>query len=83
MKPTSLLIPIVVMLLIVSIIEWMAFRLVKRRWDTEKVVAYVWVALANNISISMGVRYSQFNQFRIVVGTYAEHRWDIHNSFFR
>ena len=36
MKPTSLLIPIVVMLLIVSIIEWMAFRLVKRRWDTKK-----------------------------------------------
>ena len=36
MKPTSLLIPIVVMLLIVSIIEWMAFRLVKRRWDEKK-----------------------------------------------
>ena len=36
MKPTSLLIPIVVMLLIVSIIEWMAFRLVKRRWEEKK-----------------------------------------------
>ena len=36
MKPTSLLIPILVMLLVVSIIEWMAFRLVKRRWEEKK-----------------------------------------------
>ncbi len=36
MKPSSLVIPILVMLLVVSVIEWMAYRLVKRRWDSKK-----------------------------------------------
>ena len=49
MKPTSLLIPIVVMLLIVSIIEWMAFRLVKRRWDEKKwwpMFGFLWLIIS-------------------------------------
>ena len=35
MKPTSLLIPIIIVLLVVAIIEWMAYRLLKRRWDEK------------------------------------------------
>ena len=49
MKPSTLLIPIVVMLLVVSVFEWMAYRLIKRRWDHKRwwsMFGKLWLVIA-------------------------------------
>jgi len=62
MEPTSLLIPIVVMLLVVSIIEWLAYRLVKRRWDEQKWwPMFGWLWLIISVTLWVCVTFSVIN----------------------
>ena len=66
MKPTSLLIPIVVMLLIVSIIEWMAFRLVKRRWDEKKwwpMFGLLWLIISVSLWVCVTISLINFESW--------------------
>jgi predicted MPP superfamily phosphohydrolase len=66
MKPTSLLIPIVVMLLIVSIIEWMAFRLVKRRWDEKKwwpMFGLLWLIISVSLWVFVTISLINFESW--------------------
>lgn len=62
MKSTTLLIPIVVMLLVVSVTEWMAYRLIKRRWDNKKwwpIFGKIWLIIS--VSLWACVTISLFN----------------------
>jgi predicted MPP superfamily phosphohydrolase len=66
MKPTSLLIPIAVMLLIVSIIEWMAFRLVKRRWDEKKwwpMFGLLWLIISVSLWVFVTISLINFESW--------------------
>jgi uncharacterized protein len=66
MKQTSLLIPIVVMLLIVSIIEWMAFRLVKRRWDEKKwwpMFGLLWLIISVSLWVCVTISLINFESW--------------------
>ena len=62
MKPSTLLIPIVVMLLVVSVFEWMAYRLIKRRWDHKRwwsMLGKLWLVIT--VFLWMCVVISLFN----------------------
>jgi len=46
--PPTMILVLAIMLCVVAVIEWMAFRLVKRRWDSKdwwKLVGRVWIVM--------------------------------------
>lgn len=62
MKPSSLLIPLAVMTILIFVIEWMAYRLVKRRWDHKKwwsIFRKFWLTIT--VSLWLSVAISLFN----------------------